>query len=79
MDMNLQSQEILRSALTLSESEREDIAASVIRSLDAEADPEADQAWAAEIAKRVQSVDDGATKLIPWDDVIQEMRDSRSA
>jgi putative addiction module component (TIGR02574 family) len=68
--MTTQSQELLRTALALPESERAQIAASLIRSLDAGADEEADAAWAAEIQRRIESIDRGEVRLIPWDDVI---------
>lgn len=73
--MSTQSEEILRSALALSDAERAKIAASLIRSLDAKGDEQADAAWAAEIERRIKSIDHGEVELIPWDDVLQEIRD----
>ena len=73
--MNTQSQEILRSALSLSEHERAEIAASLIQSLDTQTDEDVDAAWAAEIQRRVESIDRGDAQLIPWDDVMREMRE----
>ncbi|WP_417746190.1 addiction module protein [Rosistilla oblonga] len=75
--MNTQSQQLLESALSLPESDRAEIAASLIHSLDAESDEAADTAWAAEIHRRVESIDNGQVNLIPWDDVMREMRDRR--
>jgi putative addiction module component (TIGR02574 family) len=73
--MNTQSQHILQSALALPESERAEIAASLIRSLDTETDEGVDGAWAAEVQRRVESIDRGEVTLIPWDDVMREMRE----
>lgn len=73
--MNTQSQEILRSALALPESDRADIAASLIQSLDTETDENVDAAWAAEIRRRIESIDSGEVTLIPWDDVMHDMND----
>ena len=50
--MNVQSQEVLQSALA----DRAEVAASLIRSLDSDADEDADAAWAAEIQRRVESI-----------------------
>ena len=72
--MNTQSQELLQSALALPESDRAEIAASLIRSLDTESDEDAGTAWAAEIQRRIESIDRGEAKLIPWDDVVAELR-----
>ena len=75
--MNIESQRLLRSALALPDSDRAQIAASLIHSLDKETDEDVDAAWAAEIQRRIESVDKGAVKLVPWDDVMREMRDRR--
>ena len=67
--------ELFQSALSLPECDRAELAASLIRSLDSTADDDADEAWAAEIASRINSIDNGEVKLLPWDEVMQEMRD----
>ena len=36
-----------------------------------------DEAWAVEIQRRIQSIDNGEVKLVPWDDVMRQMRDRR--
>ena len=75
--MTTQSQELLVSALALPEAERAEIAASLIRSLDPETDEDMDAAWAMEIQRRVEAIDRGEVRLIPWDDVTQELRGRR--
>ena len=75
--MKTESRQLLRSALALPESDRAEIAASLIHSLDTETDENVDEAWAAEIQRRIESIDNGEVKLVPWDDVMQEMRDPR--
>ena len=67
--------ELFQSALSLPASDRAELAASLIRSLDSTADDDADAAWSAEIASRINSIDNGEVKLLPWDEVMQEMRD----
>ena len=76
--MNIQPQELLAAALSLPETDRADIAATLIRSLDPPDDPTADVAWGAEIERRVNSIDNGDVKLVPWDDVIAAMRERRN-
>ena len=73
--MNTESHQLLRSALALPESDRAEIAASLIHSLDTESDEDIDSAWAVEIQRRIESIDNGEVKLVPWDDVMHEMRD----
>lgn len=76
--MKTESQQFLLSALQLPESDRAEIAASLIRSLDNALDEDADAAWAAEIQRRIQSIDRGDVKLIPWDEVIDQMDGARN-
>ena len=61
--MNTQSQQLLQSALALPETDRAQIAASLIHSLDGERSEDVDAAWAAEIEHRIQSIDNGEIKL----------------
>ena len=53
---------------------RAEIAGSLIRSLDNQIDEDADAAWAAEIDRRIGEIDRGEVRLIPWDDVMRELR-----
>ena len=71
--MNAKTQEVLQAALSLPESDRAEIAASLIHSLESEADADADEAWAEEIRRRLDAIDKGEVQLIPWDDVMREM------
>jgi len=75
--MNTQSQQLLRTALALPESDRAEIAASLIHSLDTETDESVDAAWAAEIQRRIKSIDHGEVRLVPWDEVMREMHGRR--
>ncbi|MDA1051581.1 MAG: addiction module protein [Planctomycetota bacterium] len=71
--MSTEGQQFLEAALALPDSERAEIAARLIRSLESEPSDDVDAAWAAEIERRICSIDDGSAKLIPWDDVMQEI------
>ncbi len=75
--MNTESQDLLRSALALPPSDRAALAASLINSLDPTVDDGVDEAWATEVQRRIESIDNGEVKLIPWDDMIREIRDRR--
>ena len=55
--MNPQSQDLFQSAMSLPESERADLAASLIRSLDPQFEKDADEAWAAELLRRAAELD----------------------
>jgi putative addiction module component (TIGR02574 family) len=67
--MGAEALRILESALALSESERAELAAKLLDSLDEGNDPDAEAAWAAEITKRAESVLRGEAKLVDWDEV----------
>ena len=76
--MDTQPKQILDIALTLPESDRAGLAASLIRSLDDAPDPDADAKWATEIEQRIRSIDEGAAELEEWDAVVAKMRERRN-
>jgi putative addiction module component (TIGR02574 family) len=51
-------------ALTLPEEERAELAYDLIESLDSPADPDAADAWDAEISRRLAEIDAGTAKLV---------------
>ena len=57
---------LLEEALKLTPEARAALAASLLESLDEVVDEDAEQAWAAEIAKRISELDSGAVTPIPW-------------
>ena len=66
---------VLAEALRLDEDARTELAAALIASLDGPADTDAETEWAAEIERRVASVESGArTDLEPWADVKRQIR-----
>jgi Putative addiction module component len=60
---------VLAEALRLDERARAEVAAELLASLDGPADSDADVEWAAEIERRVASIESGAAVLEPWEDV----------
>ena len=64
--MKSEVSKILEAALKLPPEARAAIAGSLIESPDEEIDENAEAAWADEIARRVQDLDSGKAKTIPW-------------
>lgn len=57
---------ILGDALRLPPEARAALAGSLIESLEAQPDPDAEEAWSKEIEKRVRAIDSGETALMTW-------------
>ena len=66
--------EILKEALELPPDARAALATSLIDSLDQEVDEDAEAAWELEIARRLQEIDSGQVKLVPWAEVRRRLR-----
>ena len=64
--MSKLTESILNDALRLSTSERTDLAAALLASLDGEPEDEVEAAWAAEIERRARSVRSGRARGRPW-------------
>jgi len=60
---------VINEALRFAHDDRAKLAASLIVSLDGPQDPDVETAWAAEIRRRIEEVDAGTVKLIPWEEV----------
>lgn len=71
--------DVFRDATDLSEHDRAALAGLLIESLEAEADPDVEAAWAAEIERRVAELDAGTMKTIPWEEVRQRLLDRLNA
>jgi len=67
--MTKPAEAVLAEALRLAEDERAELAAEILASLDGPADPDAEEAWAEEIRRRIDSIESGTAKLEPWDEV----------
>jgi putative addiction module component (TIGR02574 family) len=66
------AQRLEAAALSLPRSERARLAERLIASLDE--DSEVEQAWAAEIRRRLDSIDRGEVEMIPAEQVLAEAR-----
>jgi putative addiction module component (TIGR02574 family) len=58
--------ELLRKALALPPEARAALAGSLLESLDDTVDATAEEEWNEEIARRIQELDSGRVKPIPW-------------
>jgi putative addiction module component (TIGR02574 family) len=58
--------ELLKKALALPAEARAALAGSLLESLDDTVDASAEQEWNQEIARRIQELDSGKVKPIPW-------------
>ena len=70
----MEAGELLKHALTLSDKERAELASSLIDSLDPAVDTDAELAWQEEIARRLEEVEGGRVKTIPWEEVRRKGR-----
>ncbi len=66
--------ELKEKASQLSEAERAELALSLIESLDSPADPGVEEAWRAEVERRIGQIERGEVQLIPGDEVFTRLR-----
>jgi putative addiction module component (TIGR02574 family) len=69
------ARELLTEALRLPPSERGELAARLIESLDETSDDDIEAAWSAEIQKRLEEIQTGQVQPLPWSEarrLIQE-------
>ena len=67
--MSETADQLLRKALSLPEQDRASLAGALIESLNVEPEPGAQEAWDAEIARRVQELEAHAVETVPWSQV----------
>jgi putative addiction module component (TIGR02574 family) len=66
--------ELKEKASQLSESERAELAQSLIESLDGPPDADVEEAWRVEVERRVGQIERGEVQLIPGDEVFARLR-----
>ena len=71
--MTPEARQLLKQALALDEKDRASVAGVLIESLHGEVDPDAEEAWNAEIQRRVEELDSGKVETIPWSEVRQRL------
>lgn len=72
--MTDKSKVVLEEALKLTANERAEVAEQLIASLDEIPDTDVEQAWQEEIQRRLQQVERGEVKTIPWEEVQRRLR-----
>jgi putative addiction module component (TIGR02574 family) len=65
-EMTRSVSELLEKALSLQPEERAALAGSLLESLDDHVDANAEEEWNLEIPRRIQELDSGKVKTIPW-------------
>jgi putative addiction module component (TIGR02574 family) len=66
--------ELKEKAAELSETERAELALSLIESLDGPTDDDVEEAWRAEIERRIGEIERGEVQLIPGEEVFARLR-----
>jgi putative addiction module component (TIGR02574 family) len=64
--MTTKARKVFGDALKLSQKDRAKLAARLLDSLDTDKADEIEAAWAAEIEKRIEELESGKVKAIPW-------------
>ena len=62
------AKDLLSNALDLDITDRAELAAQLIASLDGEHDEDVEAAWAVEIERRMTEIDGGTVRTVPWAD-----------
>jgi putative addiction module component (TIGR02574 family) len=75
--MSKTTDDILNNAMRLSTTERAELAAALLASLDGETEDAVEAAWAAEIQRRVERVRSGEAKGRPWSEVRERLEQRR--
>jgi putative addiction module component (TIGR02574 family) len=78
LNMSKTGQKVLDEALRLELSERAELAAELLASLDGEPDEDVEAAWAAEIERRVERVRSGKDAGSPWAEARDRAKDALS-
>jgi putative addiction module component (TIGR02574 family) len=63
------ARELFEEAMRLNPQERATLMRLLIDTLDAESDEGAEEAWRAEIERRIAELDSGAVEAVPWDEL----------
>ena len=71
--MSVTVEELPRQALKLDPKARAELAALILESVPTESAEEVDAAWEAEIRRRVQELESGSVKTIPWEEVREKL------
>lgn len=68
--------DLYEAALALDDAERAELVGMLLETLDSETEEGVEAAWVSEIEKRMQELDSGAVKAIPWSEVRARLHQS---
>ena len=71
--MTAEVSELLKKALALPPAARAALAGSLLESLDDTVDGSAEEEWSREIARRIEELDSGKVKPIPWEEARRQI------
>jgi putative addiction module component (TIGR02574 family) len=71
--MAAQRETIFHDALEMEQRDRVELAKLLIESLDGGAEEGVEQAWMAEVDRRVTELDSGSVQAVPWDEVKERL------
>ena len=63
------ARELFEEAMRLDPAERAALMRLLIDTLDAESEEAAEEAWRAEVARRIAELDSGAVEAVPWEEL----------
>ncbi|HVT88858.1 MAG TPA: addiction module protein [Tepidisphaeraceae bacterium] len=66
-------QTVIQEVMNLPESERLELAEALYQSVEGPSDPDARQAWSDEIARRLEKIDSGRGKVVPWEEARRQI------
>lgn len=69
----MKTEDLIEEALSLPVEERARVADLILQSMNPP-DPSVEEKWAAEIRRRIEEVESGKVKMIPGDEVFEEIR-----
>ncbi len=72
--MTQNASRLLGEALSLSNGDRADMAARLLDSLDPEYEARAEAAWKSEVQRRINDLDGGRVKTVPWEEARRSIR-----
>jgi putative addiction module component (TIGR02574 family) len=61
--------ELFDEASELDEHDRATLAGLLLENIEQEPDPDVEEAWKLEIARRIEELDSGSVSLVPWEEV----------
>ena len=74
-NMSTDAESLYQAALKLSEDEQYDLAYRLLESVEGEREPGYEEAWAAEIARRIEEVENGTAEMLTWEEVRAKLRE----